>query len=409
MPEAPECPAIELPRAERPGVSICIIATRAAARLAGCLEAIARHAPAAIPLEVILILNDARPDVRKLVKTRVRGARIVDLDVNAGTAGGWNLALRGARGRWVQILHEDSVVERGWLEPLVDVLERHPEVAVAGSRLLNADGSLQNVGWIVWRDGWPTQISAAILPEAPAITGVTAVDSVSSAAMLVDGADLSRCGGFDERLSPATFVELHLHTTLWGHGRATVLVPDSVVRHESGAMVARDGDPFASEQFRMWLFLRNLERFRALDAELLAVHEPRTTDELRHVGFDTDGVRRALARAEERRRAAVPERPAPLTPGRHASAATWGPAPEEHRRLATERAAAERAFVAWLTEKEAEARAGFEATAQAVRNQQQRIDELIAENMRLAGQVRALEARPRRRRWLARGRRGPGT
>lgn len=352
---------IELPRADEPQVTIAVIATRDAPRLERCLSAIARHAPAAVPVEVVLVMNGPNAEVRELVESRVRGARIAEPGVNAGTAAGWNLALRGARGRWFHILHEDTEVQAGWLEPLVEALESHPEAGQAGSRLVHPDGRLQNTGWIAWRDGWVTQISPDFLPGAKLPDDVAAVDHISSAAMLVDRADLLAAGGFEERLSPGTFVDAYLGMALWRHGRATLTVPASVVRHTQGAMVSKDGDPFASEQFRTWMFHRNIERFRELAGDVLAQMEPRRVETMTHEGFDAATVARALARAEARRAAAAPVRHAPAPPGPQARSESWGPPEDVRAVLAERRRANELAFTAWLVEKEASARTSLEA------------------------------------------------
>lgn len=358
---ASEGAAIELPRADEPQVTIAVIATRDAPRLARCLGAIARNAPASIPVEVVLVMNGPTDEIRELVTTRVRGARIAEPGVNAGTAAGWNTALLGARGRWFHVLHEDAEVQPGWLEPLVAALEAHPEAGQAGSRLMHPDGRLQNTGWIAWRDGWVTQISPDFLPGAELPATVTAVDHISSAAMLVDRADLLAGGGFEERLSPGTFVDAYLGMALWRRGRATLTVPDSVVLHTQGAMVSSDGDPFASEQFRMWMFLRNIERFRELAADVLAGMEPRAVETMTHEGFDAESLARVLARAEARRAAAGAARPEPAPPGPEAGSETWGPPDDVRRTLAERRRANELAFTAWLVGKEASARTSLEA------------------------------------------------
>ena len=49
-------------------------------------------------------------------------------------------------------LNNDTIVFPGWLDSLIDTLEKQPEAGLVGSKILFANGRLQEAGGIVWRD-----------------------------------------------------------------------------------------------------------------------------------------------------------------------------------------------------------------------------------------------------------------
>ena len=56
---------------------------------------------------------------------------------NLGFAGGCNVGVRLARGQYVVLLNNDTVVDPGWLAPLVSTMEEHPDLAACQPRLLS--------------------------------------------------------------------------------------------------------------------------------------------------------------------------------------------------------------------------------------------------------------------------------
>ena len=60
--------------------------------------------------------------------------------MNRGFAGGCNLAAREARGEYLIFLNDDTQVEGGWLEALIQAADEQPLAGAVGSRVLNRDG-----------------------------------------------------------------------------------------------------------------------------------------------------------------------------------------------------------------------------------------------------------------------------
>ncbi|MEG2612269.1 MAG: glycosyltransferase, partial [Alistipes sp.] len=63
--------------------------------------------------------------------------RLIRLDCNYGFAGGYNKALEQVSADYFVLLNSDVETPRGWLEPILDMLRRNPNVAAAAPKLLS--------------------------------------------------------------------------------------------------------------------------------------------------------------------------------------------------------------------------------------------------------------------------------
>ncbi|NTX06099.1 glycosyltransferase family 2 protein [Myxococcus sp. CA040A] len=61
-----------------------------------------------------------------------------------GFSANHNQVLRQARGRHICIFNDDTIVHEGAFDALVRFMDENPRVGMAGARLLNADGTIQN-------------------------------------------------------------------------------------------------------------------------------------------------------------------------------------------------------------------------------------------------------------------------
>ncbi len=65
---------------------------------------------------------------------------------NLGFTGAANLGARHARGEYLVFLNNDTEVEPGWLEALLDAARSGPEVGAVGAMLVGPDRLLQEAG-----------------------------------------------------------------------------------------------------------------------------------------------------------------------------------------------------------------------------------------------------------------------
>jgi GT2 family glycosyltransferase/tetratricopeptide (TPR) repeat protein len=101
-----------------------------------CLESVLRHTRP--PYELVLVDNgsgDDTPALLEAIKGREGPDRVevIRNDENLGFARGCNQALRAARGAYLVLLNNDTVVTPGWLEGLIrHALSDYPNVGMVG-------------------------------------------------------------------------------------------------------------------------------------------------------------------------------------------------------------------------------------------------------------------------------------
>jgi hypothetical protein len=124
-------------------ISICILNWNTAAHLRRCLSSIV-GATGRSPLHEIIVVDNASTDgSADMVRREFPQARLIANNQNRGFAAGHNQGIAASSGRYILLLNADTIVHASALETLVATMDALPRAAVAGPRLLNADGSLQ--------------------------------------------------------------------------------------------------------------------------------------------------------------------------------------------------------------------------------------------------------------------------
>ena len=186
-----------------------------------------------IPVEIIAIDN-ASTDETPRMAPKVKNLRYIRNPENLGFLRSCNKAAAAAKGETILFLNNDTNPQPGWLKALLDVLDRDPSVGIVGSKLVYADGTLQEAGNIFWRDASGWNYGRNDDPNKPAYNYLKEVDTVSGASLLIR-ADLWReIGGFDDRYAPAYYEDADLCFECWKHGKKVVYQPLSVVVHHEG-------------------------------------------------------------------------------------------------------------------------------------------------------------------------------
>jgi GT2 family glycosyltransferase len=123
-------------------LSIIIANYNARDLLVGCLESIYRHPPTT-PFEV-LVVDDASSDgSAEAVSARFPQVQLLRNARNVNYGASNNRALGLARGRYVYLLNNDTVVLAHALDAMIAFLDECPAAGAVGSKLLNGDGTIQ--------------------------------------------------------------------------------------------------------------------------------------------------------------------------------------------------------------------------------------------------------------------------
>lgn len=186
-----------------------------------------------VPYEVILA-DDVSTDETKDAARYVKNLVVSRNTENLGFLRNCNRAVKLARGRYVHFLNNDTNVQKGWLSSLVRLLEAQPDIGMAGSKLVYANGRLQEAGGILWRDGSAWNYGHIDDRDGAAARYVKDVDYISGASMMIRRTLWEKLGGFDERYAPAYCEDSDLAFMTRQAGFRVVYQPLSVVVHFEG-------------------------------------------------------------------------------------------------------------------------------------------------------------------------------
>ena len=222
---------------QQPLVSIVVPAHNAWRYTHLCLRSVLEHTDE-IDYEVILA-DDASDDETARASELLDGVTVVSDGVRRGYLENCNEAAKHARGEFIVFLNNDTVVQPGWLEAMLE-LAKDPTVGIVGAKLVYPDGSLQEAGSIIWRDGSAANYGRGLEADAPEVSYVKEVDYVSGSCLLVRASLLREIGGFDPRYAPGYYEDPDLAFEVRRRGFRVVYQPRAVVVHFEGVSHGRD-------------------------------------------------------------------------------------------------------------------------------------------------------------------------
>ncbi len=233
-----EFPPLDLPQWEDPQVSVIIPVFNHFPETYHCVASLIL-AYNRTSFEVV-IADDCSTDETAQGEEILRGARFVRTPQNGGFNKNCNHAARQARGEFLVFLNNDTEVTSGWLDELVLAFDRFERVGMTGSKLLNADGTLQEAGGIVWGSGVPWNVGRNQNPRAPEWNYARQPDYLSGAALCLRKELWEEIGGFSREFEPAYYEDTDLAFKVRQAGYTTWYVPTSEVVHFEGRSHGRD-------------------------------------------------------------------------------------------------------------------------------------------------------------------------
>lgn len=88
------------------------------------------------PKTEIFVVDNASPnDHPEIIKEKFPEIHFIQTERNLGFAGGNNAALPYCAGKYILFINNDTEVAHGFLEPLVEVLEKNPQVAMVSPKI----------------------------------------------------------------------------------------------------------------------------------------------------------------------------------------------------------------------------------------------------------------------------------
>lgn len=227
------------------------------------LAALAEHTSEA---HEVIVVDNASPDetLERLTKDFPHVQVIANTE-NVGFGPASNQGVEATTAPVTVLLNTDALVLPGWAAPLIAALTEQDVVATA-PMLLHLDGSLQEAGVLVARDGTVAVYGDGGDADDPAYLFPRQVDYASAACLAVRRDAFLAVGGFDDRYAPAYYEDADLGLALAARGGRVVYVPASRVQH------ARYGS--GSPEAALELSERNRRRFVRRWADELATRPP---------------------------------------------------------------------------------------------------------------------------------------
>ena len=230
--------SIELPVFDAPLVSVIIPIYGKCDYTLRCLMSIAAQLPRA-SFEVIVV-DDCSPDRSAEVLQQVRGVRLLLNEKNQGFIRSCNIGAKAATGEYLYFLNNDTEVIHGWLDELLNTFHLFSNVGFVGSKLIYPDGSLQEAGGIIWKDGSAWNFGRNQNASLPVYNYAREVDYCSGASIMVPRPLFEELGGFDEHYLPAYCEDSDLALKIRDAGYSVLYQPMSVVIHHEGITSGTD-------------------------------------------------------------------------------------------------------------------------------------------------------------------------
>jgi O-antigen biosynthesis protein len=226
---------LQLPHSEKPELSILIVLYNRAELTLACLRSIADNRSESLE---IIIVDNASSDETSSLLDRLQGAHIIRNRENVNFVLGVNQAAREANGEYLLILNNDTQLMPGTLASALRTMRSSPDIGAVGGRLILLDGTLQEAGNIVWKNGSCLGYGRGDDPFAPTYMFQRDVDYCSGAFLITPRSLWKQLGGFDEAFKPAYYEENDYCMRLWKHGKRVVYDPNAVLLHYEFASAA---------------------------------------------------------------------------------------------------------------------------------------------------------------------------
>src|SRR5436190_12826256 len=214
-----------------PDVSIIVVSFNAREDLLRCLASL-RDAPPARSYESIVVDNASTDGSADAARTFAH-VQVIDAGRNTGFAGGNNLGIRASRGTNVLLLNNDTIVPPGAIDRLLAELDRHPDVAVVGPRIVDGNGRAElSFGGMVSPLGHIRQKLAFWRVET-VTRREQYPDWVTGACLLVRRTDADEAGLLDERYF-MYLEDVDFCAAIRARGRRILFTPAVEIVHVGG-------------------------------------------------------------------------------------------------------------------------------------------------------------------------------
>jgi GT2 family glycosyltransferase len=217
-------------------------------------------------LEIIIGDNASTDDSVSFLKVIYPQLRIIENDQNYGFAGGYNRVLAQVNADYFVLLNSDVEVNGEWIEPVVQLMETKPQIAVAQPKILSyqdkksfeyagaAGGFIDYLGYPFCRG----RIFDTVEKDLGQYDEAKEIFWASGAALFIKKTAWIEIGGFDEDFF-AHMEEIDLCWRLKNLGYQIWYCPDAKVYHVGGGTLNAESPfkTFLNFRNNLWMIQKN--------------------------------------------------------------------------------------------------------------------------------------------------------
>ena len=249
-------------------LSIVILNWNGAEMLRQFLPSVVAHSKGE-GIEVCVADNGSTDNSLEVMRQEFPDVRLILLDKNYGFAEGYNRALAEVDAEYSLLLNSDVEVTEGWLEPMLEYMDIHPEEAAGQPKIRswhrrNEFEHAGACGGFIDKYGYPFcrgRLMSTVEVDEGQYDTIIPVLWATGAALLVRTADYREAGGLDGRFF-AHMEEIDLCWRLRSRGKSIVCIPQSMVYHVGGATLNKENPRKTYLNFRnnLLMLYKNLPK-----------------------------------------------------------------------------------------------------------------------------------------------------
>ena len=196
--------------------------------------------------DIFVADNASTDDSIKMLESKFPEIKIIALNKNFGFAEGYNQALKEIEAEYFLLLNSDVRVTESWLVPLIDYMDKHPDVAACQPKLLSIHHPNEfeyagAAGGFVDKFGYPFcrgRVFDVIEEDKGQYDSIIDIMWATGACLFIRSKDFWDAGAFDGRFF-AHNEEIDLCWRLRLKGKRIVCIPYSKVYHVGGGTLPK--------------------------------------------------------------------------------------------------------------------------------------------------------------------------
>ncbi|UCH71923.1 MAG: glycosyltransferase, partial [Thermoplasmatales archaeon] len=221
--------------------------------------------------EVIVVDNGSKENEKVLIDRKFFNfAKTFRLKKNLGFTGGNNWALNKAKGKYIVLLNNDTIVNSNWLNPLVTIMEKDKKIAVVQPKIR----SMQNrkyfdyagaAGGFIDKYGYPFtrgRIFNSQEVDRGQYDGEAEIFWASGSACMIRRSIINKVGGlFSENLFNY-MEEIDFCWRVWRAGYVVKFISESIVYHKVASTANRNlvKKRYWEHRNNLYILFRNLDK-----------------------------------------------------------------------------------------------------------------------------------------------------